>query len=72
MDELDPDRPIYGVKAFAQVLNRSERQVYHDLESGRLDAKKFGKTWASTPRRLLNGPLGPDDTALRDHQGAAT
>jgi hypothetical protein len=54
--ELDPaDVPIYGAEAFARVLNRTPRQVFADLENGRLDGhvKKFGKRWVSTPRRLL-------------------
>ena len=62
--ESDLDRPVYGARTFAKILNRTPRQVYNDLENDRLDAKKWGKTWASTPRRLLNGPgpLGPDGT----------
>ena len=54
--ELDPaDTPIYGAQAFARVLNRTPRQVFADLENGRLDGhvKKFGRRSASTPRRLL-------------------
>ena len=54
--KLDPaDVPIYGAEAFARVLNRTERQVFDDLAKGRLNgyAKKFGKIWTSTPRRLL-------------------
>ena len=49
------DRPVYGVEAFARVLNRPPRKVYDDLSKGRLDgfAKKWGRVWTSTPRRLL-------------------
>jgi hypothetical protein len=53
---LDPlDQPVYGAKAFGLILNRSERQVYGDLESGRLDGfvKKRGRQYSSTPRLLL-------------------
>ena len=62
MYELDSlDRPIYGAEAFARVLNRTARQVYHDLENNRLDGyvKKWGNVWVSTPRRLLSS-LEPD------------
>ena len=54
--ESDPlDIPIYGAEAFARVLNRKPRQVYEDLEKDRLNgfAKKWGRVWVSTPRRLL-------------------
>ena len=47
------DRPIYGAKSFAIVLNRTVRQIYDDLENERLDAGKWGKVWVSTPRKLL-------------------
>jgi hypothetical protein len=53
MLELDLDRPIYGARAFAEVLNRTVPQIYHDLDKNRLDAAKWGGTWTSTPRRLL-------------------
>jgi len=62
--ELDAlDTPIYGVTNFARVLGRTRRQVYDDLEKKRLDgfAKKWGKVWVSTPRRLLQS-LEPAET----------
>lgn len=49
----DPlDRPIYGAKDIARVAGLTLPQAYHALESGYLDADKFGGKWISTPRRL--------------------
>jgi hypothetical protein len=57
------DRPVYGAAAFAEILNRTERQIQHDLEKGRLDAWKWGeRLWTSTPRRLLNSVSNPKAT----------
>ena len=58
MNDFDLDRPVFGAKAIARIVNRTERQAYDDLEKGRLDGTKFGKLWASTPRRLLRPFLG--------------
>jgi len=49
----DDDAPVWGATAIGRVVNRSPRQTYHLLETGRLPATKFGSTWASTRRRLL-------------------
>jgi hypothetical protein len=66
LDQIDPlDRPLYGVEAFARVLNRKPRRVYDDLEKGRLAGyvKKWGRVWTSTPRRLLKSlEPAPADT----------
>lgn len=60
---LDPlDRPIYGAKAIAEVLNLRDkngepdaRKAFHALEMGYVSAEKMGRLWRSTPRRLLAG-----------------
>ena len=51
----DPDVPVWGAAAIGQVLGRNERQAYHLLERGLIDATKVGSLWVSTPRRLLRG-----------------
>lgn len=61
----DPlDRPVYGAKAIANVLNLlkkngepDERRAFYMLEKGYVDANKVGETWTSTPRRLLKRHL---------------
>ena len=55
MDNLnldEQDRPIWGARAIAQAINKSERATYHLLETGRLPANKTGKIWNTTLRRL--------------------
>ena len=47
------DHPVWGARAMAPIVNRNERQTFHMLEAGLLDATKVGKRWTSTPRRLL-------------------
>jgi hypothetical protein len=47
------DGPIWGAKNIAAVINRNERQTYHLLERGYLDADKKGAAWTSSIRRLL-------------------
>jgi hypothetical protein len=49
----DLDRPVWGAEAIGQVINRTRRETYHLLNSGKLDATKCGAQHVSTPRRLL-------------------
>lgn len=51
------DRPIWGARAIAQHIGRTERQTFHLLETSKLDATKVGHIWTSTKRRL-NRSLG--------------
>lgn len=66
MNSNDPqnlDTPIWGARAIGAVLNLTERQAWHQLEKRKLDAKKVGKTWVSTPRRLLASIFGDEAAA---------
>jgi hypothetical protein len=54
----DLDRPIWGVPAIAEVINRAPSKVYYLLEKGHLPARKVGKIWCSTPRELLAAVTG--------------
>jgi len=47
------DTPVWGVKEIAPIIRRSPRQAYELLERGLIPAKKVGKTWVTTRRRLL-------------------
>ena len=52
IENADPDI-VWGAKAIGQVLNLTERQAYHRLESGQINcAKKFGATWAASAKAL--------------------
>jgi len=57
-ESAELDRPIWGAKNIGAVINRTERQTFHALEKGLLPAEKIGKTWVSTPRRLLSRIVG--------------
>jgi hypothetical protein len=50
----DLDRPIWGARAIANIIEKSVTQTQYLLAQGLLDADKIGKQWASTPRRLLS------------------
>ena len=52
---LDLDRLVWGARGIAEIIGRNERQAFHLLESGYLDADKVGSSWVSSPRRLLFG-----------------
>lgn len=49
-DELD--RPLWGCKAIAEDIDRSQRQTFYMLEAGHLPASKVGSLWVTTRRRL--------------------
>lgn len=58
-DNLDNlDEPIWGVKTFAQVIKRTERQVFHMIYAGQLPVNQVGGRYVSTRRKLLNAVLG--------------
>jgi hypothetical protein len=41
--------PVWGAEEIGKVINRTERQVFHLLHRGLLDADKVGSLWCSTP-----------------------
>lgn len=45
-------RIIWGAKAIADEIGRTERQTFHLLETGRLPATKIGGRWAADVVRL--------------------
>jgi hypothetical protein len=49
VDRLDL---LKGAAAIASYLGLTERQVYHYLEAGNLPAKKVGKVWIASPKKL--------------------
>jgi hypothetical protein len=69
--KLDPlDKPIHGAEAFAQILNivnaKGEpdlRRTFYLLERGHICAEKWGRSWVSTPRKLLGSLLPQPDKA---------
>ena len=39
---------VWGVKAIARVVNRTERQTSYLLRTGKLPGNKHGKSWVTT------------------------
>ena len=55
----DLDEPIWGIENFAKVINRTERQTYHLVATGKLPGvNKVGDRYVSTRRKLRSGVLG--------------
>jgi hypothetical protein len=50
-DSLNGDL-LWGVQSIANEIDRTERQTFHLLETGRLPARKVGGRWCSTRTRL--------------------
>ena len=59
----DLDKPIWGVKAIAQIIDKPTTQANYLLAKGLIDADKVGRAWVSTPRRLLSQFAGRHDMA---------
>jgi hypothetical protein len=56
----DDHVPVWGARNIGKEINRSPRQAFHLLESGKLPAKKVGSQWVSTRgalRRSLTADL---------------
>lgn len=50
---LDPeDRPIWGVKAIAELLGLEERQTWYLVQTKRIPIGRAGSRIFSTPRAL--------------------
>ena len=52
------DRPVWGARGIASVVNKPVKAVQQMLYRRQLDADKWLGQWVSTPRRLLNGIVG--------------
>jgi hypothetical protein len=44
---------VWGVKAIAELIGRTERQTYHMLSTGRLPAKQVGERWVAERGKLV-------------------
>lgn len=56
--EGSEDEPVWGVRAFAPIIKRTERQTFHLLKTGQLPAKKIGGSYVSTRRKLRAALFG--------------
>ena len=59
----DLDKPVWGVKAIAEIIDKPPTKTNYLLYNGLLDADKIGRAWVSTPRRLLNQFAGRKSAA---------
>lgn len=48
-DKLDL---LWGCKAIAEAIGRTERATYHMLESGALPARQTGGRWVASRKKL--------------------
>jgi hypothetical protein len=46
------DDLLWGVRAIADEIGQSERQVYYQLENGLLPGGKSGQTWVASRKAL--------------------
>ena len=44
--------PVWGCKAIAKLIGKSERATFHLLEQRALPAEKIAGQWAALPSRL--------------------
>jgi excisionase family DNA binding protein len=67
-NEMRPDL-LYGANAIAEFLGVTRRIVYHQIESGRLPAKKWGRTVCASRREIMETleqlPVRPCDEKTR-------
>jgi hypothetical protein len=54
---------LWGCAAIAAVIRKNTRATYYLLESGSLPAKKIGRQWAASRRKLLAAIIG-DESAV--------
>ena len=63
VESIDDPDIVWGAAAIAAVIRRSERQAFYLLESGALPAKKLGKQWVASRRKLLAALTGDGSAA---------
>ena len=62
MSDHDENAPIWGVEEISKVLRRTPRATYYLIETRQLNVTKVGRSWVTTPRRLL-APIRGDEPA---------
>jgi hypothetical protein len=51
---------IWGAEAIGEVIGKPTRATFHLLEAGLLPAKKIGKQWCASRRKLLHALTGEE------------
>jgi len=50
--DRDTERPVWGMRAIADVANCDVRKAYNLAAKGRLPVKKVGKDWVGFPSAI--------------------
>jgi excisionase family DNA binding protein len=72
MSEPTTEAPdlLYGAERIAEFLGVTRPIVYHLIETGKLPAKKWGRTVCASRREIMEAVDGLPDRPLRNgHQG---
>jgi hypothetical protein len=51
---------LWGAAAIGEAIGRNTRVTYHLLERGLIPAKKLGKVWVASRKRLLQALTGEE------------
>jgi hypothetical protein len=54
---------VWGAEAIGAVIHRNPRQTFYLLEAGKLPAKKIGRQWIASRKRLLAAVIGEGPAA---------
>jgi len=46
------EKPLWGARAIAEFIGRTERQAFRLLEEGHIPAQKIGNAWVADKGRL--------------------
>ena len=55
---------LWSAEKIAECIGKSTRATYHLLERGLLPARKVGKQWCASRRKLLHALTGEDPLSL--------
>jgi hypothetical protein len=59
---------VWGCKAIASVIGRTERATFHMLEKGELPARQVGQRWVTSRKQLMEHfGIGDDTVNYRSH-----
>jgi hypothetical protein len=50
LDELD--KPVWGAEAIGALIGKPRAATFHLLETGKIPARRIGRQWVTTKRRL--------------------
>jgi hypothetical protein len=51
---------LWGASAIGRAIGKPARATFHLLESGHLPARKIGRQWVASRRRLLRAVIGDE------------